>query len=881
MSTLLDDIRIARPTQLILMPRFAEMIYQHYLSEKQRLVLSGADEAEADRLVRNEMKHTYLGGRLIFGSVGSSPTAPEVREFIDSCFDIQVVNAYGSTEQGTGTVALDGVVNWNFVIDYKLKDVPELGYYTADKPFPRGELLSKTRYQIKGYFKRAEATASIFDDEGYVLSGDIFEQRSRDEIVWLDRRNNVIKLSQAEFVAIGPLEALHLADNPLFQQMYIYSNSLRAFLLAVVVPDVRYARSQLGKEPSDDDLRTLVMAQLQVVARRAGLKSFEIPREVLIDREPFTYENGLLTSARKPSRPNLRARYADRLEAIYREMDVQQREELARLRAHDGSISTVNRVAGAIKANLGLARLDPQNPQSYRDLGGDSLGAVGLSVLLEEMFEIGVPVSRILDPAGNALRIARFIDRSLEGGAGTVDFTAIHSENADTLKASDLLLERFIDTRALEAAAVAPLPVDEPRTVLLTGATGFLGRFLCLEWMKHLESRGGGKVVCIIRARDNDDALERLKSAIDDKDGDLREVFDRLATEHLEVIAGDLAAPSLGLDVPTYGRLTDEVDQIVHCGALVNHVLSYQNLFEPNVLGTAELLKMALTGRRKRFDFISTVGVPMLSSAMRSASEDADPRAAIPTLPLGDSYAMGYAASKWACEVLLREAHDAFDLPVKIFRPDMILAHSQYRGQINVPDMFTRLLLSIALTGLAPRSFYECDGNGDRPQAHYDGLPGDFVAATIQQIGSKPIAGIHGYNVLNTNDDDGISLDTIVDWVESAGYEIVRIDDHAEWLRRLGEKLNQLPEDIRQKTSVNILHSFGAPHTPKPTRLGSENFERAVRQVKAGPSVVQLSEAFVHICLDDMVSHGLISSGSGVRSNVAGSSQSDRFVTAG
>lgn len=62
---------------------------------------------------------------------------------------------------------------------------------------------------------------------------------------------------------------------------------------------------------------------------------------------------------------------------------------------------------------------------------------------------------------------------------------------------------------------------------------------------------------------------------------------------------------------------------------------------------------------------------------------------------------MGYAASKWACEVRLREAHDLFGLSVNIFRPDMILAHSRFRGQINVPDMFTRLLFSIVETGLA------------------------------------------------------------------------------------------------------------------------------------------------------------------------------------
>ena len=857
LSTLLEDIRISRPTQMILMPRFAEMIYHHYLSEVQRLVLEDVDKAEAERRVREQMRGSYLGDRLIFATVGSSPTAPEVREFIDSCFDVQLVNGYGSTEQGTGTVAANGIVNWNMVIDYRLKDVPELGYYTTDKPYPRGELVSKTRNQIKGYFKRPDATAAIFDADGYVLSGDIVEQRSRDHIEWLDRRNNVIKLSQAEFVAIGPLEAQYLADNPLFQQMYLYGNSYRAFLLAVVVPDVEYARSRLGREPSNEDLRTLVLEQMQVVARKAALKSFEIPRDVLIEREPFTYENGLLTSARKPSRPNLKKRYVDQLEAMYQEMDRQQQEELAQLRSRGEGVPTLDRVAGAIKANLGLARLDPRNGQSYRDLGGDSLGAAGLAILLEEMFGVAVPVSTILNPAGSVERIADFIDRSRSGEVGLIGLASVHGDNPEVIRACDLTLDKFFDAETLAAAERAEPPSDTTNVVLLTGATGFLGRFLCVDWMADL-SRSGGKVICIVRAKDNADAMARLRSAIDDKDSDFKNLFERLAQDHLEVIAGDLSAPRLGLDARTYGRLAQEVDQIVHCGALVNHVLSYKDLFEPNVLGTVELLRLALTERRKRFDFISTVGVPMLGETMKKAGEDMDPRQAIPTLPLGENYAMGYAASKWACEVLLREAHDDFGLPVNIFRPDMILAHSRYHGQINVPDMFTRLLLSIALTGLAPKSFYQLKAGGNRPKAHYDGLPGDFVAASIQQIGRRIHAGFHNYNVINTNADDGISLDTVVDWMESAGYAVTRIDNHAEWHRRLAEKLNQLPEEIRQKTSLHILHSFAQPHAPTPERLHAENYDEAVTTIAAGPRVAQISEAFVHKYLDDMVRHGLI-----------------------
>ena len=102
--------------------------------------------------------------------------------------------------------------------------------------------------------------------------------------------------------------------------------------------------------------------------------------------------------------------------------------------------------------------------------------------------------------------------------------------------------------------------------------------------------------------------------------------------------------------------------------------------------------------------------------------------------------AIGYADSKWAAEQLLHSAHRRFGLPVNVFRGDMMLAHRRYQQQINVPDIFTRLLYSVIMTGLAPASFYRLEPDGSRPRAHYDGLPVDFIAAAIVGIGPSPTA---------------------------------------------------------------------------------------------------------------------------------------------
>ena len=122
----------------------------------------------------------------------------------------------------------------------------------------------------------------------------------------------------------------------------------------------------------------------------------------------------------------------------------------------------------------------------------------------------------------------------------------------------------------------------------------------------------------------------------------------------------------------------DTVDLIVDPAALVNHVLPYSQLFGPNVVGTAELMRIALTTKKKPYTYVSTIGVADQIRPGRSSRTPTSAKSA-PTRKLDESYANGYGNSKWAGEVLLREAHDLCGLPVAVFRCDMILADTQYQ----------------------------------------------------------------------------------------------------------------------------------------------------------------------------------------------------------
>jgi fatty acid CoA ligase FadD9 len=618
------------------------------------------------------------------------------------------------------------------------------------------------------------------------------------------------------------------AGSPMVRQIYVYGNSARAYLLAVVVP-TQEALSRWHP----DELKPLIADSLQKIAKAAGLQSYEVPRDFIVETTPFTLENGLLTGIRKLARPRLKERYGPLLEQLYTELAEGQVNELRALRRSGADRPVLETISRAAAALLGATAGELRADAHFTDLGGDSLSALTFTNLLHEIFDIDVPVGVIVSPATDLQAIADYIETERTSDGKRPTFAAVHGRDATEVHAGDLTLDKFLDAKTLAAAPTLPPPSAEVRTVLLTGATGFLGRYLALEWLERL-ALVGGKLICLVRAKSDDDARRRLDHTFDSGDPQLLQHYRELAAEHLEVIAGDKGEPNLGLDHRTWQRLAETVDLIVDPAALVNHVLPYNELFGPNALGTAELIRIALTAKLKPFIYVSTIGVgDQIEPSV--FTEDADIRVVSPTRAINGNYANGYGNSKWAGEVLLREAHDLCGLPVSVFRCDMILAETRYAGQLNLPDMFTRLMLSLVATGIAPGSFYELDAQGNRQRAHYDGLPVDFIAEAISTIGQQVVDGFETYHVMNPYD-DGIGLDEYVDWLIDAGYSIQRIGEYDAWLQRFDTTLRALPERQRQASLLPLLHNYQRPSRPiNGSMAPTERFRTAVQEAKIGP----------------------------------------------
>lgn len=821
LSTLFDDWALVRPTQLFLVPRVVDMLFQRFASVVDRELCNGADLVEAERRAAAELTELLLGGRVLTGFVGTAPLAPEMKDFLDSVLDVHVIDCYGTTE--TGLITKDEAVMRPPVIDYQLVDVPELGYFRTDRPHPRGELMIKSASATPGYYKRPSMTATVFDEGGYYRTGDVVAEIEPDRLVIVDRRSNVIKLSQGEFVAVAHLEAV-FATAPLIRQIYLYGNSGRARLLAVIVPTPE-GLERFGDTP---ELKSRLLESLHRTATTAQLQSYEVPVEIVVESEPFSTTNGLVTSAGKLARPNLKERYSDRLEQVYLDIATAQVDQIRVLKDAAPRQPVIHTLMLAAQAILGATEVDTDVP--FTELGGDSLSALTFSNLLQEIFGIEVSVGEIINPAGDLRQLARLIEFRRNRDVSPVTAVAVHGEGATRLCAADLTLDKFIDVPTLAAAPSLPRGAERPATILLTGANGWLGRFLALELMQQVSDRGG-KLIAIIRAHSRDEAKARLEAAFDSGDEQLLRGFQELAADSLEVLPGDVGEPYLGLDPIAWSRLTRCVDAIVHAAALVNHVLPYGQLFGPNVAGTAELIRLAITNRIKPITYLSTSAIAR-GDAPGALEEDRDIRVVSPVRSVGETYANGYSNSKWAGEVLLREAHDLCGLPVAVFRSDMILAHPRYVGQLNITDMLSRLILSLIATGIAPQSFYASDTNDVRPHARYGGLPVDFIAKAVITIGGKVTNGFRSFNVLNPHD-DGISLDSFVDWLIDAGYRMTRIGDYDEWLTRFETALTRLPEARRAQSVLPLLDAYRKQERPHPGCFASAGaFQAAVHDAK-------------------------------------------------
>ena len=278
---------------------------------------------------------------------------------------------------------------------------------------------------------------------------------------------------------------------------------------------------------------------------------------------------------------------------------------------------------------------------SFFDLGGNSLLTVRMLGAVKKRLGVAVDVAQML------------AQPTIASLAAQIDGTAATGADSNLSLALKDAQTEIRPTWNQDGSA------REPHSVLLTGVTGFLG----LHLAESLLAETKAEVHCLVRGATEADARAKFARMLE------RSGKGRLTAEpRLRVLHGDLEAPGLGLTGSTRETLTGTLDAIYHCGALVHHMFDYGRLRLANVQSTLDLMRIAATGRRKAFHFISTLGTAM-SRDDQGWMIEVDPH----DTPVATD---GYDLGKWVCERCLeRAAGNGMD--VNIFRPGNITGESE------------------------------------------------------------------------------------------------------------------------------------------------------------------------------------------------------------
>ncbi|KAI9362960.1 hypothetical protein DFJ73DRAFT_811755 [Zopfochytrium polystomum] len=368
---------------------------------------------------------------------------------------------------------------------------------------------------------------------------------------------------------------------------------------------------------------------------------------------------------------------------------------------------------------LGIPPTSIDVDSNFFDLGGHSILATRLVFSLRKALAVELPLGSLYkDPTvgGLAAEVGRITgaDLPVVTGAtpsGTTGSSISSEQPPRGLRPShsteDLGGDEFnyaseldvLDDPNTISAALPGLNLDEskftnPSIILLTGATGFLGAFILASLLDRFPAC---RVLCLVRAKDNEAGLNRLRD-----NGKRHLVWKEHWSERVLVVCGDLGKERLGLSEENWEKLAETVDVIVHNGALVHWVYPYSKLSAPNVHGTLWALKLACTRRLKPLHFVSSTSVLDTRSYIRKYLD------AGKGVPESDDLEgarrglrSGYGQTKWVAERLVMRARSR-GVPATIIRPGYIVGHSK-SGVGNTDDFLWRMVKGCIQLGKVPR----------------------------------------------------------------------------------------------------------------------------------------------------------------------------------
>ena len=619
----MSEIKRAAPTTVAATPVFWTWRHESFQSElKKRLLMIQRDEDSGDEKAKAIERELYkefateLGPRVKSIVTGGAPTPSTTMTYLLNCFSsssrcIDVNESFGTTE--TGAITVNGVISSNVEVmlrpvedglndisTYELKNVVEMGEILVKKP--KNEI-------SMGYYANIGETDKHFID-GYYATGDIGVRLSDGRVEIVDRIKNVLKLSQGEFVVPHKIEdVLSRCDS--ISKIFVTGNSKERQVVAIVI-----LNDNIDLTATLQDL----IKEFQSVGASHNLAPYEIPAAVHIESNFDDFKWSLFyTPSGKIQRQKVNEYYIDVVNELYESMNVSHGDVFADIIDYIGCNNSVSSFTGTEVIRLVLP---------------DSISLVQLSRRLDDLLNMKVNFSLLME---STTTLTTLKDLYVCKGQSTHANNPSNNRQDASFWEKECILNVVGHKTDINTNNNDAVCTKRESTVLLTGATGFLGPFLLYYLLQHY-----GNVICIVRALDDNCARERVLVSLRERSLDFND------DKCLEVWAGDLEQYDFGLSGYKVDVLLQSVGHIFHNGARVSAIETYDNVKTCNVESTKCVIKWAQRIQNEtdcgqiKIHFISSTSA--LSSPLLSPDTGAED---ISTSIEDVKSLSGYGQSKW------------------------------------------------------------------------------------------------------------------------------------------------------------------------------------------------------------------------------------------
>lgn len=242
---------------------------------------------------------------------------------------------YGLTETCASTTILNpshfelGVAgDLTGCVTVKLVDVEELGYFAKNN---QGEVWIKGANVTPEYYKNPEETSQALTSDGWFKTGDIGEWETNGHLKIIDRKKNLVKTMNGEYIALEKLESVY-RSNEFVANICVYADQTKTKPVGIIVPNnapLTKLAKKLGIMKEDESsinienylhdpkLVKAAYSDLLKTGKDQGLVGIELLAGIVFFDGEWTPQNGYVTSAQKLKRKEILNSVKDEVDAVY------------------------------------------------------------------------------------------------------------------------------------------------------------------------------------------------------------------------------------------------------------------------------------------------------------------------------------------------------------------------------------------------------------------------------------------------------------------------------------------------------------------------------------------------------------------------------------